>query len=339
MITTHRFLTNTLITATFMASAAYAANEQIPAKASLDITANNYVFYVNDASDFSKLSSNPAQQAAPTLRTFSTWLGIGDITTINGEPARGTFTVRGTTLNYSPAGLAGSPATDTTRNFLCDFLWEIQTAGGVPVGTITATGVIFGPEAPAAPGPGTTGAVTITGGTGAYLGVRGQAGVLPNPVAGRGTSATEDPSVRRILGGGARRLLISLMPGSSPEVLSNATGPLVVRSSDYSQISAANPARPGEALTLYAGGLGPVTPALYPGQLFPVTPVQVAGQFAVQVNDSPATVTWAGGYPGTDSAYQVNFVLPANTAGGRAPVRLIVAWMVGSAAYIPVKAP
>lgn len=304
----------------------------------LDIVASNYVFYVNDGVDFNKLALDPTRQPPPVLRTFSNWVGIGDITSVNGDPARGTMTVRGTTLNYNPAAATAAAVSDTTRNFICDFIWEIQQSDGTPVGTITATGVIFGPASPSAPGDSTTGALTITGGTGAYFGVRGQVGVLPIPIQGRATSASEDPSVRRILGGGARRLLLNLIPLDFPQVLANADGPLVVRPADNSLIGLKNPARAGEVLTLYARGLGPLTLPVYPGQVFPSPATPVNGPVGVQVNGVAATVLWAGGYPAANGAYQVNFLVPPGSPSGLAKLLLTLAWMKGAEVSIPISA-
>jgi hypothetical protein len=51
-------------------------------------------------------------------------------------------------------------------------------------------------------------------------------------------------------------------------VLSNAPGPLVLHGIDFSQLSAASPALPGEIITVIATGLGPTNPGVDPGQPF-----------------------------------------------------------------------
>ena len=62
----------------------------------------------------------------------------------------------------------------------------------------------FGPPFPGAPSTQAQANQSIVGGTGAYLGVRGETGggTNPNAVAIRGASMVEDPAFRRTNGGG-----------------------------------------------------------------------------------------------------------------------------------------
>ena len=84
-----------------------------------------------------------------------------------------------------------------------------------------------------------------------------------------------------------------------------------------------NPVAAGAVVTLYAAGLGPVTPSFTAGQVAPPTPlyntmtetfVNVAGQFA--------TVLFSGLAPGTLGAYQVNMQIPASVPSGAQPILL-----------------
>ena len=80
--------------------------------------------------------------------------------------------------------------------------------------------------------------LAITGGTGAFLGVRGQLGAAP-PVGARQASFTEDPANRRRNGvAGTWRWTAHLIPMSAPQVLTTATGPAVFHS-DFSPVTAA----------------------------------------------------------------------------------------------------
>src|SRR5262249_12481962 len=65
---------------------------------------------------------------------------------------------------------------------------------------------------------------------------------------------------------GRRRYVYWLLPVSRPEVINTSKGPAIVHSSDYSTVSAANPAKAGETLVLYANGLGPTRPGVDPGR-------------------------------------------------------------------------
>jgi hypothetical protein len=53
--------------------------------------------------------------------------------------------------------------------------------------------------------------LAITGGTGAFLGARGQMGFAAILTPPRAASVTEDPSQRRLHGGGALRFAVQFM--------------------------------------------------------------------------------------------------------------------------------
>jgi uncharacterized protein (TIGR03437 family) len=203
-----------------------------------------------------------------------------------------------------------------------------------------ATGMGFGPPPPGSPlglSPTAASSMGITGGTGAFLGMRGQAGFSAITTTGRAASVTEDPSTRRTLGGGTRSFLLTLIPLASPAVLNNASGPLVLHSSDFSQLSATKPGLPGEVLTLIATALGPTNPGVDPGQLFPASPLlQVNSPIEATLNGGSAQVLYAGGYPGTSFAYQVNLRLPANAQPGMGTLLLTSAWQQSAPIQIPV---
>lgn len=313
------------------------AFSQIPTVIQIDI--ENFAAYYADNPDYSKLARS--QQAVPPVSTgtFSSFIGLADIVRVNGKPAKGTWTVRGAITNYTPNPQPGQAIADTTRTAPVDWVWEIQQGDGSPIGTIMATGMGFGPPPPGSPlglSPSAAGTMAITGGTGAFLGIRGQAGFsVSNPA--RNASVAEDPSIRRTLGGGARSFLLTLIPLASPAVLNNASGPLILHSSDFSQLSATKPALPGEILTLIMTGLGPTNPGVDPGQPFPATPlVRVNSPIAATFNGASADVLYAGGYPGTSTAYQVNLQLPANVQPGTATLLLTSAWQSSAPIQIPV---
>jgi uncharacterized protein (TIGR03437 family) len=83
----------------------------------------------------------------------------------------------------------------------------------------------------------------------------------------------------------------------------------VLHNSDYSLVTAANPAKAGEYLQLYATGLGETNPPAPAGQAA-VAPCLAT--VTVTINGIPAEVAYAGlqgQYPGL---YQVNVKAPAN---------------------------
>jgi hypothetical protein len=306
----------------------------------IEIDVENYAYYYADNPDYTKLAGS--QQAVPpgSTKTFSSFIGLADIVRVNGKPAKGTWSIRATTTNYTPTPQQGQAIADTTRNFFVDWVWEIQQADGTPIGTIMATGMGFGPAPPGSPlgmSPTAASSMAITGGTGAFLGLRGQAGFSAITVTGRAASVAEDPSMRRTLGGGTRSFLLTLIPLASPAILSNAAGPLVLHSTDFSLLSQAKPANPGEILTVIASGLGPTSAGVDPGQIFPASSLAIANSpIGATVNGAPAQVLYAGGYPGTTNVYQVNLQLPPDVQPGVAALQLTSAWQPSAPVQIPV---
>ena len=179
--------------------------------------------------------------------------------------------------------------------------------------------------------------LSIMGGTGAFLGVRGQAGVIdlgsPRPA-----SVVEDPANRRINGGGTIRFFLHVIPVATPQIATTAGGPAVTHSSDFSLVSASKPAAAGEILSLFTTGLGPTNPGLLPGQPFPSNPLAVANSpVAVTVNGKAAELVGAVGYPGAVDGYQVNFRLPPDTTKGAATIQVSAAWIAGTPFSIAVQ--
>jgi hypothetical protein len=221
---------------------------QVPTVIQIDI--ENYAYYYADNPDYSKLAGSQQAVAPVSAKTFSSFIGLADIVQVNGKPARGTWSIRATTTNYTPAPQAGQAIADTTRNFFTDWVWEIQQADGTPIGTIMATGMGFGQPPPGSPlglSPTAASSMAITGGTGAFLGIRGQAGFSAITVTGRAASVSEDPSTRRALGGGTRSFLLTLIPLASPAILSSNTGPLVLHSADFPPCLPQNPRFPAKS--------------------------------------------------------------------------------------------
>ena len=180
----------------------------------------------------------------------------------------------------------------------------------------------------------------ITGGTGAFLGVRGQLGaVAPTPgvAAARGASMTEDPGNRRRNGGGAQQWVAHLIPMSVPQIVTTAGGPAVFHS-DFSPVTAAKPAKAGEVLIVQATGLGPTVPGVDPGQPFPKDPfLPVNSPLAVTVNGQDVEVINGIGWPGLVDTYRVDFRVPGGMVAGTASVQLSAAWIAGTAVQIAVQ--
>jgi uncharacterized protein (TIGR03437 family) len=304
----------------------------------LKIDVANYVPYTYDTIDIQKFATAPSlTPTPPTGRGFGFFVFIGDIVAVNGKAVKGLWTARGTTLFFDPNGVPGHSIADVTRGNIIDMYWEILQSDGTPIGTIAASGLTRGIPPPGAPLAQTGDNLSITGGTGAFLGVRGQVGVidLGSP---RQASVVEDPASRRTIGGAQRSYVLHLIPMSVPQIAATATGPAITHSSDFSLVTASKPATAGEILSLFATGLGPTVPRIDPGQPRPSSPLaSVNSPVEVKVNGKPAEVLAAVGYPGTADGYQVNFRVPSDAVKGPATVQVGAAWIAGPAVSIVIQ--
>ena len=197
-----------------------------------------------------------------------------------------------------------------------------------------------GPPAPGAPLSITQGNFAIVGGTGAFLGARGQWGnaVTPQTITERLASVTEDPANRRRNGGGRLHFVLQVIPMFTPQIVDAANGPAVTHSSDFSLVTASKPAAAGEILSVFVTGLGPTKPGVDPGKPFPASSLAVVNSpVEVTVNGTSAEVLAAVGFAGTVDGYQVNFRVPPNTAKGAAAIQVSAAWIAGSPVSIAVQ--
>jgi len=315
----------------------------------LMIELDNVVEYQIDTSDLSKWGINPNSTPGKIAQAMGVGcagvpiIGYGDIVAINGQPARGTYAIRGVSVCMSPTPRPGLEAiSDATWNSIRDETYEILQSDGItPVGTIMTYGLSSGMPTPPGPPAGSKNSA-ITGGTGAFFGVRGQRGqrnaLLSGAVGERTASITEDPAKRRQNGGGHLLTVLYVIPMFRPEVVITPNGPAVAHSSDFSLVSSAKPATAGEVLSLFATGLGPTRASLAPGQPFPSSPLAVVNSpIDVRVNGKSAEVLGAVGFPGAVDTYQVNFRVPPDISPGAATIQITAAWIPGAPVIIAVK--
>jgi uncharacterized protein (TIGR03437 family) len=124
---------------------------------------------------------------------------------------------------------------------------------------------------------------------------------------------------------------------AAPQVVTSASGPAVFHS-DFSPVTAASPAVPGEVLIVQATGLGPTRPGVDPGQPFPNDAIlPVNSPVAVTVNGQDAEVVNAAGWPGLVDTYRVEFRVPPGMVAGTASVQLSAAWIAGTAVRFAVQ--
>ncbi len=313
------------------------ASAQTPPATILTIEMENVVQYQESFANPQKNGTSTTMEAQNTTpATFFPGTFVADIVTINGRKSKGATVARifWVGLNTNPSG--SQAIADVNRFQAMDIVLEIQQADGTSVGTIVLSGVTGGAAPLGAPKSGVTGNFAVIGGTGAFLGARGQAATIMN--THRPTSNLENPINRRTFPAGLWKLVVQLIPMRTPEVAVTSGGPAIVHSSDNSLVTAAKPAHAGEVLTLFAFSLGPTRPGVDPGQVFTASPAQmVSSPIDVLVNGKAGDLLYAGGYPNTVDGYQVNFRIPSDTVPGMAAIQVVAAWITGSEVKIPIQ--
>ena len=97
----------------------------------------------------------------------------------------------------------------------------------------------------------------------------------------------------------------------------NGRSPVTAVNPDGSLNSVSHPAPKGQIVTIYAAGLGTVTPALATGQTPPSSPVSTTvSPVTVEVDGIGANVPFAGAAPGFPGLYQINFQIPQGAGSG-----------------------
>jgi hypothetical protein len=322
------------------------ARAQVPGAVQLRIDIEKTVNYYGDTADYSKFAVDPGPKGVAPSSNFSGGVSLADIVAVNGERVKGTAFGQQVTVVSRPNAAPGQAIADVFSGGPVEWILEIQSATdtaldemGRPfsIGTIVVRG-LSGDARPAGVPIVGGGNFTVIGGTGAFVGARGQAVFSPPTAPSRAASYGEDPSNRRNLAGGTFSFWVNLIPMTRPEILVTPNGPAVVHSSNNSMVNAAAPAQAGELLTLYATGCGPTKPALDPGQQFQSSPMsRVQSPLRLTVNGVSAEVLYAGGYPGTDDTYQINFRMPPNVTPGSTTLQLISAWIPGKEVPITVR--
>jgi hypothetical protein len=301
-----------------------------------------YTEYREDVSDPPKFGLNPDKTpSAVVTQNFIVATILGDIVAVNGQPAKGLYVGRSRVAGVSPAPTPGTGIADTTVTALREHVFKIMQPDGTQIGTIVSLGFSGADAPPGAPAGGTGGDWAIVGGTGAFLGARGQVRGWGGTQFAKAQAASmfEDPMNRRAYhAAGIFRFTLHIIPMTVPQISVTPSGPAVVHSSDFTLVSASKPAAAGEVLSLFATGLGPVRAAIDPGQPFPSSPLAVLNSpVEVTVNGKPADVLGAVGYPGSVDGYQINFQVPPDTPKGTASLQVTAAWIASAAVNVAVQ--
>ena len=296
-----------------------------------EIDGENTVFYVSDVTDYTRFATIPDRVPAIDPKNFIAFTGLSDIVAVNGKPAKGTWIVRTNGIFLRPDPAPGEAIADIVRNTMVDQVFELLQSDGTSIGSIMSSGLGgLGPPPPGAPLSATASNFAITGGTGAFLGARGQIEFVRLPGDAPGVSVVEDPARRRVNGGGSQKWVVHLIPLITPEILN-------IWHSDFAPLTAGNPARPGEVLIALARGLGPTRPGVDPGSPFAPDPPQIVNSpIEMTIGGQRAEIVNQIGWPGERNLYRLDFRMP-NVSGSREILQFTAAWIKSRAIKIPVR--
>ena len=326
---------------TFLALFAAAAFAQTAPVTILEIDVENVVNYVDDVADPAKVATAPGISPSTISRIFKWAVAVGDIAAINGRPVKGLYTYRfGPGIMATTTLTPGRNIADMASGCPSEAQFAILYPDGTPIGSITASGFNAGTPPPGAPATATSMTLAVVGGTGPFMGVRGQLS-RASDVGTWTASMLEDPACRRVNKGGTRGEIVQLIPMARPEVVVTSAGPAVLHADDFSPVTNGRPAQIGEHSIMSVTGLGPTKPVVEAGKPFSAfkegslhlvtSPVEVA------VNGQAAEVVNSVGWPGMTGVYRVDFRVPQGTAAGQASLQVTAAWIPGSEVKIPVR--
>jgi len=129
---------------------------------------------------------------------------------------------------------------------------------------------------------------------------------------------------------------ITLVP-EQPGMAANADGTVIAQHAvDYSLVTAAHPAKPGEPLIIYLAGMGATNPPVASGAVTPSALVPTIVQPTMSVDGQPAAIAYAGLTPDGIGLYQINFTVPTNARSGNLNLVVIQGNQPSNTTTLPV---
>jgi uncharacterized protein (TIGR03437 family) len=132
--------------------------------------------------------------------------------------------------------------------------------------------------------------------------------------------------------------MIDIVP-VAPGVAATPGGQIIAQhSADFSLVTSASPAKPGEYLIIYLVGMGATKPSVASGAVSPGPPTlaTVTIQPKVTVGSQTANVVFAGLTPGSVGLYQIDFQVPSGTPSGNPTVVVTQNGIAANSATLPV---
>jgi len=157
-------------------------------------------------------------------------------------------------------------------------------------------------------------------------------------------SSSPIATIQVVTGSGSSNIVTAYVRQTTPGVFTVPAGGIglaAAQHGDYSLVTNANPAQPGEEIVVYLSGLGSVLPvkgvAAVDGAATPPAGDPIAANVGVQVAGiSSTSIPYAGLTPGTAGRYQINFQVPATAPTGIDTLSISAPGSYTSEAFLPV---
>jgi uncharacterized protein (TIGR03437 family) len=169
--------------------------------------------------------------------------------------------------------------------------------------------------------------------------VRGEP-IPPQPLSPTAIVVTANPVVSIVVvnNGTVSPALRAVYSNLQPAIITTDGTNAVAVHSDYSLVTAQNPARPGDVITLYGVGFGPVSPSPATGAPAGGSPPPAINPIpTVSINAHNTTVLFAGLSPGSVGLYQFNIVVPDGLGIGDLPALINVVGQISNVFSLPVQ--
>jgi uncharacterized protein (TIGR03437 family) len=124
---------------------------------------------------------------------------------------------------------------------------------------------------------------------------------------------------------------------AAPAIFFGSAGGAVLKNTNFSLVSASNPAQAGDILVIYSTGLGLTTPPLATGALAPSDPLANSATARVTIGGQNAEVVYSIAAPGFVGLYQTAVRMPSGVAAGNAPVVLSIGGASSNSVTIAVQ--
>jgi uncharacterized protein (TIGR03437 family) len=130
---------------------------------------------------------------------------------------------------------------------------------------------------------------------------------------------------------------LSIVP-ATPGLAAFSNGAIIAQHTDFTLVTAAKPAAPGEAIIIYLSGLGATNPSVASGQPAPATAplAEVTIPVSVTVDNQDSMVAFAGLTPGSVGLYQIDFYVPSTVRNGNLNVVVTQNGFSSNMATLPV---